>query len=120
MHYVLLVYSANDDRPRDELSSWERSSVDRMRATDEMMRRGILLDRRSLYGSDSATTIHLSGEQVITSDETSTPPGEHLTGYYLVDVEDLDQAIEAATLIPDAETGWIEIRPVVQMSGINE
>jgi hypothetical protein len=38
---------------------------------------------------------------------------EQLGGYFLVDVEDLDAAIEAASKIPSARTGSIEVRPVI-------
>ncbi len=35
-----------------------------------------------------------------------------LTGYYIIDVKDLDRAVELAAKIPDARTGVVEIRPV--------
>ena len=38
-----------------------------------------------------------------------------LGGYYLVDCQDLDRAIELAARIPDAATGSIEVRPILEM-----
>ncbi len=38
-----------------------------------------------------------------------------LGGYYLVDVKDLDRAIELASQIPARASGSIEVRPIVEM-----
>ena len=45
---------------------------------------------------------------------------EQLGGYYLVDVEHLDQAIDIAARIPGARDGTVEIRPVVELTGLPE
>ena len=42
---------------------------------------------------------------------------EHLAGYYIVDVKDLDRALALAAKIPDARFGGVEVRPVLDMSG---
>jgi hypothetical protein len=41
---------------------------------------------------------------------------EQLGGYYLVDVANLDEALEVAAKIPSARTGSIEVRPVADMT----
>ncbi len=38
-----------------------------------------------------------------------------LGGYYIVDVKDLDRAVELAAQIPDARTGVVEVRPIRDM-----
>jgi hypothetical protein len=38
---------------------------------------------------------------------------EHLGGYYIVDVPDLDAALHYAALIPSAHYGTIEVRPLM-------
>jgi hypothetical protein len=43
---------------------------------------------------------------------------EHLGGYYLVDARDLDEAIGIAARIPGARFGTIEVRPVIELSGM--
>ncbi|MDQ1429012.1 MAG: hypothetical protein QOK39_2488, partial [Acidimicrobiaceae bacterium] len=40
-----------------------------------------------------------------------------LGGFYIVDVKDLDRAMEVAAQIPSARTGTIEVRPVMDMPG---
>jgi hypothetical protein len=53
------------------------------------------------------------GERLVT-DGPFAETKEQLGGYFMVDVEDLDAAIEAAARIPGAKTGSIEVRPVVE------
>jgi hypothetical protein len=43
---------------------------------------------------------------------------EQLGGFYILDCGNLDDAIRYAAMIPDARTGTIEIRPVMDLSGL--
>jgi hypothetical protein len=43
---------------------------------------------------------------------------EQLGGYFLIEASDLDQAIAIAARIPGARHGTIEIRPVVELTGL--
>ena len=45
---------------------------------------------------------------------------EQLGGYYLIDAKDLDEAISIAAKIPAGKWGTVEIRPVVEISGLPE
>ena len=51
--------------------------------------------------------------QALITDGPFAETKEHLGGFYLVDVPDLDAAIEVAQRIPDVRRGSVEIRPVV-------
>jgi hypothetical protein len=54
------------------------------------------------------------GKRVVT-DGPFAETREQLGGYYLVDVDGLDQAIAIAERIPGARKGTVEIRPVVEL-----
>jgi len=43
---------------------------------------------------------------------------EHLTGFYIVDCETVERAKELATTIPDARLSAVEVRPVMEESGL--
>jgi hypothetical protein len=43
---------------------------------------------------------------------------EQLGGYFLIDAKDLDEAIAIAARIPSASKGTVEIRPIVELSGL--
>ena len=39
---------------------------------------------------------------------------EHLAGFFLVDCESFERAIEIAARVPEAELGLVEVRPVLR------
>jgi hypothetical protein len=45
---------------------------------------------------------------------------EHLGGYFLIEAENLDEAIDVAGRIPGAKRGTVEIRPIMELSGLPE
>ena len=62
---------------------------------------------------ESATSVRVrSGERTVT-DGPFAETKEQLGGFYLIEVDDLDAAIDIAAQIPTANTGTIEIRPLV-------
>ncbi len=69
----------------------------------------------ALEDIDKATSVRVqNGERVVT-DGPFAETKETLGGYYLLDVANLDEAIEAAERCPGARTGTIELRPVAEL-----
>ena len=62
-----------------------------------------------------ATTVRVRDGEVLTSDGPFAETKEQMGGFYLVDCEDLDEAIEIASKIPGARHGSIEVRPIWEM-----
>jgi hypothetical protein len=68
-----------------------------------------------LHDPKSATTVRVrEGVRTIT-DGPFAESKEQLGGYYLVDVDSLDRALELAAEIPGAKHGSVEVRPVWEM-----
>ena len=64
---------------------------------------------------DTATTVRVQDGETLLSDGPFVEAKEHLGGYFLVDADDLDAALEIAARIPAARMGGvIEVRPVVE------
>jgi hypothetical protein len=66
-----------------------------------------------LKGSDTATTIRIAGQARTVHDGPFAESKEQLGGFYIVDVADLDAAIEIARAIPMGQDGAIEVRPLL-------
>jgi hypothetical protein len=73
---------------------------------------GVILGGEGLQPTSSATTVRVRDGERVLSDGPFAETKEQLGGYFLVDVEDLDAAIEAASRIPTARAGSIEVRPI--------
>ena len=72
-----------------------------------------------LQGAETATTVEVKNGKRLTTDGPFAETKEALGGYYVVDVVDLDRAIEVAAEIPGAARGLsrIEVRPVMELPG---
>jgi len=66
-----------------------------------------------LYPTSTATTVRQVGGEVVTSDGPYAETKEVLTGFYLLECADLDEAAQHARRIPAAATGAVEVRPVI-------
>jgi hypothetical protein len=110
--YMLLIYS-ND-------SQWDnRTDEEREAITQEYM--AIAMDQNltvhsaQLQPVDTATSVQVQDGSTLTTDGPFVETKEELAGYYLIDVPDLDAAIEVAAKLPAARMGGgIEVRPVVE------
>lgn len=71
----------------------------------------------ALEPSTTATTVAVRDGRRIVTDGPYAETKEQLGGYYLVDVPSLDDAIEAASRIPGAHTGRVEVRPIMELGG---
>jgi hypothetical protein len=83
--------------------------------TQEILQSGEMLAGDALEARETATTVRVRDGKALTTDGPFADTKEHIGGYYLVDVKDLDRALELAAKIPDAATGGIEVRPVRDM-----
>ena len=71
----------------------------------------------ALYPTSTATTVQVvggKGGDVVTSDGPYAETKEVLTGYYLLECADLDEAVKIAAAIPAAWGGAVEVRPVIE------
>ena len=108
MKYMLLI---NVDP-----SQWsEDISAEYMAFTQEIVESGELVAGDPLEGRETATTVRVRDGKVTTTDGPFAETKEHIGGYYIVDVKDLDRALALAARIPDARSGGIEVRPVRAM-----
>lgn len=70
----------------------------------------------ALHPVATATTVRVREGQTLTTDGPFAETKEQLGGFYLVEADNLDDAIAIAAKIPDAKGGSIEVRPVVDFS----
>lgn len=74
----------------------------------------------ALYPTSTATTVRVTGARggdLVTTDGPYAETKEALTGFYLIEAADLDQAIKIAADLPAAWDGAVEVRPIIEMGG---
>ena len=112
MRYMLLIYG--DEKAWGNASPEERKAGydEYERYTKWLAEKGWMLGGDPLTATDQATTVRVRDEETVTTDGPFAETKEQLGGYYLVECEDLDQAIEAASRCPGAKYGSMEVRPI--------
>ena len=76
---------------------------------------GSWLAAEALQSVQTATTVRVRDNKVSITDGPFAETKEQLAGFYLVDANDLDEAIQLASKIPPARVGSIEVRPVREL-----
>jgi hypothetical protein len=113
VQYMLLIYG--DPSGRESMSEEEMGQI--MQAyftyTEELQNSGKMVAGDGLQPTDTATTVRVRNGETLTTDGPFAETKEQLGGYYLVDVDSLDEALEWAAKIPGAKNGSIEVRPVM-------
>jgi hypothetical protein len=82
---------------------------------EEIAARGLPLTGVRLQPTANATSVRVREDQLVIADGPFAETKEQIAGFYLVDCNDLDEAIEIASKIPSAGWGTIEVRPVWEM-----
>lgn len=117
MKYLLLIVSdpaipspaPGDEGFDDYMAAWTRY-------TQDMVDAGAYGGGEALQGPDTATTVRHEGGTTSIVDGPFAELKEHLGGYYVVDVDTLDDALEWARRLP-VGTGAVEVRPIFPTDG---
>ena len=116
MRYLLLIHG--DEAGWENASDAERSKMYEAYGTvfDQMQQRGHLIESDELTGASTASLVRVRDGATTVMDGPFTETKEQIGGYFLVEC-DLDTALGYAAAIPGAQTGTVEVRPVVPASG---
>ncbi len=115
MKYLLLIYL--DERALSETER-EHCYVDSARLAQDLHLSGQYLGANPLHPTFTATSIRVRDGKRFLTDGPFAETREQLGGYFLIEAEDLDQAISIAARIPAARFGTVEIRPVMEVAGL--
>jgi hypothetical protein len=111
---MMLVYStesADGATPEEEA----RIYAGHVKVIAEAKGKGVLIDAAPLAPTTTATTVRMQNGKAMVIDGPFAETKEHLAGYYILDCENLDEAIEWASKMPTechGSAGCIEIRPM--------
>lgn len=115
MKYMLLVYM-NEQAMTDE--ERQHCYVESTQLTHELNQNGQYLAASPLHSVATATSVRVREGKRMVTDGPFAETREQLGGFYIVEAKDLDEAISIAERIPPARLGTIEIRPVLEISGL--
>ena len=116
MKYLCMVFTEErllETMPRDEFDGFvrEHSALD-----DELKSTGQFVNANALQPAHTATTVRVRQGKISVTDGPFAETKEQLTGFYLVEARDLNEAIQIAARVPSARVGSVEVRPVWELT----
>lgn len=115
MKYLVLLYAEPGAWPPEEHKVALQESI---ALCHEIHAQGQYLGAAPLQPVSTATCVRVRNGKSLISDGPYAETKEHLGGYFLIDVNDLDEAIAWAERIPGSRRGTAEIRPVLEVTGL--
>lgn len=119
MKYLILIHSNPRSREIWEgLSDDQRMEFGRghMALTEALAESGELIVSEGLADPSLAKSVSVREGQTMTTDGPFAEAKEYLAGFYLIECESIERAVELAARAPDAASGAVEVRPIFDLS----
>jgi len=117
MQYMLLIYLNEQGATEAEREACYKETT---QFAHELNAKGQYLAAAPLHPTTTATSVRYRDGKRLVTDGPFAETREQLGGYFLIDAENLDVAIDIAARIPAGRYGTVEIRPVVEVGGLPE
>jgi len=114
--YMLLIYVPAEGGPSPEEQAAEGPRW--YEYTEGLRSAGIHVAGDALHGVEAATTVRVRDGETQITDGPFAETKEMLGGFYIIDVADLDTALQHAARIPSVGRGSVEVRPVMDLSAM--
>ena len=118
MKYALLIYGDDSqwvDLPDEEKAALRAEEMPRWIALfEELQKADPNISGYELDGRGTAKVVRVRDGERLVTDGPFAETKEAVGGVFVVDLPDLDEAIRLASLVPTAEYGSLEIRPIVE------
>ena len=117
MKYMLILASDPALEPTPDSGDFESYMGEWFAYSSALEEAGALVSGEALHGTEVATTVQVRlGERVVT-DGPFIESKEVIGGFYIIDVANLDEALDWAAKIPNVRFGTVEVRPVMEFDG---
>src|SRR5947209_14291789 len=115
MKYMLLIYG-----DEHALSETERKDcyAESTQLAHDIKSSGQYLAANPLHPTSMATSVRVRDGKRLVTDGPFAETREQLGGYFLIEADDLDEALDIARRIPAARKGTAEVRPALELSGL--
>lgn len=115
MKYVLLIYMEENALSETEREHCYQESA---QLAQQLHSKGQYLSTAPLHSVATATSVRVRDGKPLVTDGPFAETREQLGGFFLINAQDLDEAIAIAAQIPSARVGTVEIRPVIEVAGL--
>jgi hypothetical protein len=120
MKYMLLVH--HDEAAFDRITKEKQQQMlaESVQLTHQLHVKGQYLSASPLQPAATAAIVRVRDGKSFVTDGPFIETREQIAGYFLIHAKDLDEAIGIATRVPGARIGTIEVRPLIEITGLPE
>jgi hypothetical protein len=118
MRFILLCYDDEKYWQKAGEAAHRAAMQEAVQLTHEIHAKGQYRTAAPLQPVSTATSVRVRNGKTLVTDGPFAETREVLGGFYLIDVPDLDAAIRIAERHPGAPVGTVEIRPLVELTGL--
>jgi len=112
---MMLIYLDEKGLTEDQR---DKCYVESTEYAQQLHSKGKFLGASPLHPTSTATSIRMREGRPLVTDGPFAETREQLGGYFLVDAQNLDEAISIASAIPAGKWGTVEIRPILEIGGL--
>jgi hypothetical protein len=118
MKYLLLVH--HDEEAFGKMSETTRKQMleESVQLTHQLHANRQYLNASPLHPASTGVIVRVREGKPLVTDGPFVETREQLAGYFLINAKDLDEAIGIAVRVPGARIGTVEIRPLIEISGL--
>jgi hypothetical protein len=112
MQYLMLIYHSETGFEKTSEKDMNAIYQEYGQLREDLLAKGKFVGGNQLTATSTATSVRVRDGKRVVTDGPFAETKEQLGGYFLVNAEDLDEAIAIAARIPSARNGTIEVRPI--------
>ncbi|GJL59675.1 MAG: hypothetical protein NPIRA03_25320 [Nitrospirales bacterium] len=118
MKFLLLVH--HDENAFSKMSETTRKEMleKSVHLTHQLHNKGQYLSASPLHPASTAVIVRVREDKPLVTDGPFIETREQLAGYFLINANDLDEAVGIAVQVPGARIGSVEVRPLIEISGL--
>ncbi len=114
MRYLAMIFTGDRDASQSE-EDRQKLYGEYVRFNRDARQAGVFLGGEALQPGETATVVKMMESGASVSDGPFNQAQEIIAGFYMLECENLDQAIEWAARIPAARDGAVEVRPILEI-----
>ena len=118
MKFMLIVHHNEDAFEKIDKETQSQLLTESIELTHQLHATGQYVHASPLQPAASAVMVRVREDKPLVTDGPFIETREQIAGYFLVNARDLNEAIRIATRVPGARIGTVEVRPLIEITGL--
>ncbi len=120
MKFMLIVHHNEDAFEKMEKETRQQLLTESIELTHQLHATGQYVHASPLQPAATAVMVRMRKGKPLVTDGPFIETREQIAGYFLIDARDLHEAINIAARVPGARIGTVEVRPLIEITGLPE